>query len=212
MLWDAFDPKTAGPDVVLSNNNLSIDSTSGTVDTGAITTQYLNTGKYYFEITLVNAGTGPKGCGIAVPGTPYSQLISGTNGLIVIGNGTVFLNGTSILSIGAMVVGSPIYLAINLDFMLAWLKSAPGNNWNGNASYSPGSPGIGGVDISAVFSAKQTTPAVMINNDLGQQFTANFGQSAFSGTVPSGFTPGWPILIPTKPQIYRWRRGQYPNL
>lgn len=71
--------------------------------------------------------------------------------------------------------------------ILAW-ASVDGGPWNGDAAADPAS-GAGGVDISAV-GANALFP--MVHTSGTAVTTFNFGQSAFSYSVPTGYTAGWP--------------------
>lgn len=60
--------------------------------------------------------------------------------------------------------------------------------WNGNPSADPVA-NVGGIDLSAMVSIPMI-PTVQGTGDQG--ILVNFGASGFAGSVPSGYTAGWP--------------------
>lgn len=86
--------------------------------------------------------------------------------------------------------GFIIGIAADIDNRKAWFRvvspSFLGNLWNGNASADP-TAGVNGVVVPS-------GPILPVacwgqNPDV---YTVDFGATAFSGTVPTGFTAGWP--------------------
>ena len=85
--------------------------------------------------------------------------------------------------------------AVDLNNRNVWFKciagSGTGVGWNGNLSYDPAA-NTGGTPILA----GSILPFVSFGNDnaVGVDIaTADFGATTFIGTVPTGFTAGWPI-------------------
>lgn len=70
-----------------------------------------------------------------------------------------------------------------------WFRLGAAGNWNNVSGRDPAT-GAGGIAINTLGGAIPVYPAVLLSNNL-DQITANFGDSAFTGTVPSGFTSGF---------------------
>jgi hypothetical protein len=191
--WNPSD-KTAG--ITLSGGNLVALASTGTQGVRAADLQY--TGKFYFEVT-VNVNSGNNHCLGFVPagtvlGTTFANnLVSsfaGRQAIVNSANSSVYINGVIALSLSgtAWVAGTLVCIAIDLDAGLVWFREGAAGNWNTSASANPAT-GAGGVATGYV-----RTPAypVFQSTTSGQQVTANFGDTAFSGAVPSGFISGWP--------------------
>jgi SPRY domain-containing protein len=176
----------------LSNGNLTATASSGATG-GARSTAQKTTGKYYFEITIPIIVEGcQSACGVVTSAGTYTNMANdGTNSTEILTNsGTIFSNNTTNSnSVGMPVDNDLIGVAIDLDNRRGWFRRN-GGNWNGNATNNPAT-NTGGVPIQ---SAVSFAPAVAFGSShaTGDRFTANFGGTAFSGAVPSGFTSGWP--------------------
>jgi hypothetical protein len=102
------------------------------------------------------------------------------------GSGTIWANGSSTgVSIGTH-NGFIIGIAVDLDNRKLWFRKAPSGDWNNNATNNPAT-NTGGTTVPA-----GTMIPFCVCDANGSVNTANFGSSAFSGAVPSGFTAGWP--------------------
>lgn len=182
--------------ITLSGSNLIATANLGTgAAVRAIDAQ--NTGKFYWETTN-NVGTvAQTGAGIAsTAATPIANLgnnnlTSVNNFCIYYHNNTVFRNGTSqSISPGAVTNGSVICHALDLTNRRYWVRLGAAGNWNGSAANNPVT-GVGGIDISSFSGGAFWTYPVVSAGATSDQWTANFGDSAFTGTVPSGFTSGF---------------------
>lgn len=196
----------------LSNGNLTfVTAPVGGADTYARATDGHVSGLYYFEINgWLQAGFDYYRSGIAlgttvIPGpTPASNILSIS---AVISNyslnwSQVFIGGTSVFSDAADGWATTAGIAVNLNTHQIWIRPNPTAPWNGSATANPAT-GIGGGDISA-FAGQPVFPIVTTHSTNLATFNCNFGQAAFAGAVPSGFTPGWPAqssLIAAMPQI-----------
>ena len=152
------------------------------------------TGKYYFEATFITITGGANlGVGVGTTASSYANLgnsaTTGNNGLAT---GTIWANGASTgISVGAYSNTQIVGVAVDLDNRKIWFRHSPSGNWNNNASYNPAT-NTGGVTIPA----GTMVPFVTFGGSGGlanNVVQADFGSTAFSGTVPSGFTAGWPI-------------------
>jgi hypothetical protein len=189
--WDA----ATIANVTLSGGNLVVTNTGGSSgDQGARVAAGKTTGKHYFEITYTSyGGGGNTGVGIATPASTYTAMGSNaTTGCEVFSSGNIYSNGGSTgQSLGTQVTGVIMGVAVDLDNRKIWFRNAPSGNWNdwtsGGATYNPAT-NVGGISIPS-----GTMAPICTFNAGGSVFTANFGASAFTGAVPSGFTAGWTV-------------------
>jgi len=183
--------------VTLSGGNLVATNTGTTsTDQGAkgAAANGKTSGKYYFEVTwtTVSAGNGNLGVGIGTPTSTYTGMgNNATTGDEAFQSGSTYANG-SIAGSGTGGVwssGLVMGVAVDMDNRRIWWRQSPSGIWNGNAGYSPVT-NVGGLTIPA----GTMVPFVTFGGSggaVGNVMTANFGASAFSGAVPSGFTSGW---------------------
>jgi hypothetical protein len=191
--WDAATVAA----VTLSGGNLIATNTGkNSADQGArvASTNAKTTGKYYFEATFITITGGANlGVGIGTTTSTYTGIgtnaTTGNNGLRT---GAIWANGANTgVSVGIYSNAQVAGVAVDLDNHKIWFRHSPSGNWNGNASYNPAT-NTGGITIPAgamvPFVTFGGTPGGAANNVVA----ADFGASVFSGTVPSGFTAGWP--------------------
>jgi hypothetical protein len=180
--------------VTLSGTNSLTATRSGSGGGGVRTLFSTNTGKYYFEYTCTT-WSGSVGVGIAnatanlatVGNTPTNACIASPSGIIYMGSTTGF-------TLGARANGDIIGVAIDLGGRLIWLRVAPSGNWNGNATHNPGT-GAGGINLTAISTGTTPMFGLFGHNSIVSAITANFGDTAFSGAVPSGFAAGFPAPV-----------------
>lgn len=148
-------------------------------------------GKYYFEITVSTWASASTTLGMAL--SSYSPLgipVGSANSVGFGRGGSISINGSSapgLPTLGSRTSGDIIGIAIDKSAQLIWFRVAPSGNWNGSGTANPAT-GTGGIDTSALSGALYACFAGFQVNEVA---TANFGASAFSGTVPSGFTAGF---------------------
>lgn len=182
----------------LSNGNLTYTHTSG-IGTARSLSQK-NSGKWYYEITAVSGIAGGQNhcAGAAKSAATDSDIvINGLGGGFVFQgvNGIIFANDTAPgLSLGSNIAnGDIIGFAVDLDNDKIWIRKAPSGNWNGQAIGSQNPAGnVGGASLSN-YSSTTMAPFAGFEATSGGVWTANFGASAFTGSVPSGFTAGWTV-------------------
>lgn len=194
--------------VTLSGGNLVATSTGTTSNNQGAHAPFADgqtTGKFYFEVTLTTyTGGAGVGVGIGTTAATYSGLsVFATGGDMCFavghtGTGTIFVNGGNVgYSIGARTSGDVIGLAVDLINRRIWFRLSPSGLWNGAAGHDPtigngtagGNPIPAGAMVPFVTYGSSFTGAAGV---AGNVWTANFGDSAFSGAVPSGYTAGWP--------------------
>jgi hypothetical protein len=204
MVTATFDPATVH-NVTLSNGNLTVTSPGDSlgVAQGVMVSSAAGktSGKYYFEVTITTTGPvdqgGNNGFGVSTVGNSYSNLINndGIGGVQCFWTDSgIWANSILVNTIGShgFSQGDVFGIAVDLDNRNAWFipvaGSLLGRNWNGHPTGDPvtntfGAPIVAGTIVP--YGAFDFC-------DPNDAQTANFGATAFVGTVPSGFTSGWP--------------------
>lgn len=152
----------------------------------------LSSGKYYWEYTFVNVTSSSTGVGIAIATAPLGTLSSNaTGGIMVYKGGTTWLNGASNANtIGFPSNGSVVCVALDVSSKLIWFRLGAGGSWNATSGTANNpATGTGGISLSALATPYFPACCPFASAD---SISGNFGQSAFVGAVPSGFTSGWP--------------------
>jgi hypothetical protein len=199
-------PTTFNPadrtNVTLSNGNLT---GTGTATTGAVRAiDAVTTGKYYWEVTYNAGSNGNTSVGIAnATANTASVASSPANAAVVYRTaGAIWVNGSNVgTSIGAITNGAVVCIAADIDNARIWFRIGAAGNWNNNVANNPAT-NVGGVAFSSIHSAGAAVYPLATYGISGEQTTANFGATGFTGTVPSGFTSGIgpvPIAPPTGP-------------
>ena len=181
--WNASDKLN----VTLSNSNLTATATA----VGAVRSNFnFNSGKYYWECTGATWTNGSTGIGAALAAPALSGLSSTTGAAIFFQSGAIFVNAVyqgAGVNFGPRSNGDIIGIAIDYGANLIWFRVCPSGNWNLNLGGSANpATGSGGLGIGTITTAA-LLPAALFNA-TSDQIVANFGGSAFSGAVPSGFT------------------------
>jgi hypothetical protein len=203
--WNSADAAT----ITFSNGNLTATSNAAGGG-GTRATVSKSTGKYYFEATMSTwSGTGAE-TGLATSsatllggGLAGQAAVTRSQGGV---NGSIYINGTySGSSLGPRTSGDIIGIASDLVAGLIWFRAAPSGNWNGSGTANPAT-GVGGISLGAL--AGSVLFPFFAASSTGQVATANFGASAFSGAVPSGFISWEAGLLPrpSRPPAIRIKR------
>lgn len=203
MTFDVFDTDsvaTAG--ITFSNGNLTALGGAGmTLSTPGMaqSREGKKAGKWYVEFTCVAVSGNGDGVGLipawGIPLTFIGGTLAGahdqgwgyftSNHVVHAASTQTSVNNTTW---GA---GDVIGMAIDLDNSLLWFNTN-GGAWVGTSGTPNPATGTGGFSISGFNPAlARVYPGVNLSGSAAQ-FTANFGASAFAGTVPSGFAAGWP--------------------
>jgi hypothetical protein len=188
--WSPTD-KSAG--ITLTGGNLiATNSGGGTNSVRALDKQV--TGKFYWECTCntissVITGVGIHAGWVSFVSGGYSSAV-GTCGVIQSGGG-VYVDGSHSgqPSLGALVAGNVICVAVDAGARLIWFRVGAAGNWNGSAANNPAT-GVGGVPFTSLGIGIQIYPSAVFGT-ISDQVTANFGDTAFTGAVPAGFTSGF---------------------
>ena len=188
-----WNPADKSASVVLSNGNLTPPLMSS-VGVRAIVGQANS--KFYWEVTCNSWASTASSIGVTKSGVAFTSLPSssapGTGVSGVAKTGNVYADGGSIGTLGAIVTGNVICIALDCTAGLIWFRIGAAGNWNGSGTANPVT-GVGGGAIH-LGGAVAIYPTVWPNNTT-EQATANFGDSAFTGAVPSGFTSGFPTTV-----------------
>lgn len=179
--------------VTLTGSNLIAACTG---NGGARSAHSLSSGKYYWENSYTTVQTNTLTAGIALAAANLAGLttncarINRTNGRILI---NAVDSGASISGGVAVAQGSAIGFAVDFTAKLLWARQGAAGNWNGSGTANPAT-GTGGLSITSIAGALF---ALMAGQNL-DKVTANFGDTAFTGAVPAGFTSGFPVAVTTR--------------
>ncbi|MGX1110555.1 MULTISPECIES: SPRY domain-containing protein [Bradyrhizobium] len=189
----AFDP-TSLSNATLSNGDLTATRTS-TSTGGAQSTDYKNSGKFYFEVTVGASHGSTDSIGVMASSYGYGALTNGNAGAgsgVWLGGGSIVNNGGTVGSVGgaANAAGSVICVAHDAGNGRVWYR-LNGGSWNNSGTADPAT-NTGGINLLAAQYAPVVGFSPFGSPTVGDNFTANFGASAFAYSVPSGFTAGWP--------------------
>jgi hypothetical protein len=200
--WDA----ASAHNVALSGSNLVATNTGTTSsDQGArVVSAMESTGKFYFEFTLTTHNAGFNYMfGAALAAATYGGIGgAGTGGVVCNFDGHMFDNGTDLASsqglvMDAFAAGDVCGVAVDMTNNRIYFRRVSGTPlawWNNGSSFnSHQDPALNNGTI--VPPAGALAPICTFGGTsgvAGSAITANFGQSAFVGAVPSGFTSGWP--------------------
>jgi hypothetical protein len=174
--------------VTLTGGNLIASVLNGPGVGGVRATVPQSSGKFYFEVvwahntTNITSGLSLASASVSAPASG-AVTINRSNGKIFVNNSDSGVSAT----LGGSVPDSVVGCAVDLSAQLVWFRVGAAGAWNGAVGGNPAA-GTGGVSLSPVAGALFPMMAGQSNDAV----TANFGDSAFSGAVPSGFTAGWP--------------------
>ncbi len=185
-----FNPSDKSAGITLTGSNLIATNNNGSAS-GVRAVDRQVTGKFYWECTLNVVVSASTAVGIV---SPYDALTAspsnaGLNTSGVIKNGNTYVNGVSAaINIGALTNGSVVCVAVDCVARLVWYRLGAAGNWNASASNNPAT-GVGGILIGLGQGIPIYPGAWPFS--LNDQITANFGDTAFTGAVPSGYTSGF---------------------
>lgn len=204
-IFTTLNPSDKSATIALSNGNLTMTNTGGTGGTnnypgarGTLKASLLPP-LLYFEATITAVTSGVEDCvGISGFGEPFATIaVDKFNAAILFPNGHIWENGTLRLSTSQTFTnGTPIGVATNITTSEIWFTTT-GSGYNSGGTANPAT-GIGGVSFSDINIGAALFPVGILDaqdtSNIDGPITFNFGQGAFSYTVPAGFTPGWGFL------------------
>jgi len=174
--------------VTLTGSNLI--ATVGTGTGGVRSVASLSSGKYYWENTWTTINTNTIVSGISLASASISApttacaKVSRLNGHIFINNSDT---GSTITGGSTVAPGSVVCCAVDFTAQLIWLRIGAAGQWNGSGTANPATAS-GGLSITSIAG----NLFAMMAGQTSDRVTANFGDSAFTGTTPAGFTAGFP--------------------
>jgi hypothetical protein len=209
--WNQKD-KTSG--IGLSNAAAMATAVSnGTLGEAIRGTVFRDSGKRYFEVTLGWTGA-PAGAGFGIA-TRAAILASATSGVAIVQfvggaardlqafGAAMALNNFLVNAVNSYVNhtigfnpgtprsfsgGNVCAVAVDLTSQLIWFKNlTTGSNWNYNLNGNPAT-GFQGVTIAALGGVAMTPVIAAVKDIVDPLGTLNVGLTAFTGTIPSGFT------------------------
>jgi hypothetical protein len=156
-------------------------------------------GKYYWEFTYTTVQTNSLYTGISLASASLSSPTTG-NAKVLRSTGGITINNIPTGSaLGIIAPASKIGIAVDLSALLIWFRIAPSGNWNGSGTANPAT-GVGGLSISSIAGALYP----VMGGQTSDVVTANFGDTAFTGAVPSGFASGFPTVAPSSGRAKVW--------
>lgn len=202
--WNPSDKTAAG---TLSTFNLTFTTGS---NSGVRTVARQSAFKYYWEYTLASVSGLQVLVGVANASATLSS-IGGTptnaSGMYC-NSGALYINGTTAPgnpNLGAPANGDVLCVALDMDNSLVWYRRNAGN-WNASGTANPATA-TGGISVSAIISTGLYGVAASSIGVSGAVIVANFGNTPFLQTVPSGFVSGLPptgYVPPTTAMARAW--------
>lgn len=182
-----WNPADKSASVTLSGSNLTA---TGSASAGGVRANaFKTTGKVYWEYTCTAASGTATGSGTDI-GIGLSSAIlssvggSGTNAVLqIMSSGIIYVNGNTSAFGGAVVCPATVAVAVDFTGKKFWLRALNGGQWNGNNATNDPGTGLGGSDISSL--SGNWYPLVTFS--AADVITANFGASAFVGSMPTGY-------------------------
>jgi hypothetical protein len=193
----AFDPGLL-VSTTLSNGNLTVTHSSTANNSGARSTSYRTSGKYYFEVTMTNIHGNFDCCGILTQAGTYTNLVTGSSNCMTTfkSSGAIYSNNVSSgKTLGAIAAGDIIGIAVDLDARKGWMRKNSGP-WNGDLTHNPATS-AGGVPLPPTVAFSPAIGFGGTGTAANDAMTANFGSGAvpYLTPAPAGFNT-WPASPP----------------
>ena len=183
--WNSAD-KAA--EITLSGSDLVATHSTSTNYGGVRTVASKTTGKFYWEVTYTTGGTEDY-IGVAKAGASLAAYLgSDTNGwgFYMQSNDVYYSAGLAFSGSGSVSAASVIMFATDHDAGKLWV--GVGGSWRNSGDPAAGT---GHVNSASLFAGIAIYPCFISKGATAGAATANFGASAFSHSVPSGFTSGF---------------------
>lgn len=181
--YATWNPSDKAADVALSNGNLTASRTTGGSPATVRATVGKSSGKWYWEMTIGAATIGGTHSGVCDNTVSLTSFLgNNATGWIYFDQNGNKINNSISTAYGASYTGGDVLMfALDMNSGKVWF----GKNGTWQAS---GDPGAG---TNEAFSGLSGTiyPAYH-NYYAADNATVNFGASAFSYSVPSGFNSG----------------------
>jgi hypothetical protein len=194
---NTLNPSDTAANITLTNGNRTATKSTAAAWASIRAVASKTTGLWYFEFTSAASVTSGGGTAVGVSsGTASLTIAAGdqqspSDVIVARDGGTIeYNNAASVNDVThfAWNTGSvTVQIAVDVGSRLFWAKPLNGTalGWNNSGSANPAT-GTGGISFAgsgAVF------PVVgLFSNTTPDAGTINFGQTGFSGSVPSGFS------------------------
>lgn len=194
--YATLNPADIAADLTLSGGNLAVtrNGTNNLAWRSVRANQGKSSGKWYYEIknTANSVTAGRHMLGTMAGGSSLTNRHPGLDGEStgvqdVSPDWRCFQAGVSALSTGygTLALNDWLFIALDLNAGKIWCKRSSSANWDGG-----GDPAAGTAPTRTFTPGGTLYPAIGLY-DSPAAAEANFGASAFVGTVPSGFNAGW---------------------
>ena len=186
-----FDPLAKGPRVTLSGGNLVATHSSSTSDD--TTYSQLNRsstlgGKFYIEMTITTYAGGGNDIGVGIDSVntaTSTYFYSASTGYAYYGvNGQKWNNNAGAAYGNSYTTGDVIGIAIDMDNRYIYFSK--NGTWQNSGDPTSGATGTG-----KAYTFTAGTYYIAVNTAGASVVTANFGASAFSYSIPSGYIGTW---------------------
>jgi hypothetical protein len=179
-----WNPADKSANITLSNGNLTATN-GGSGDNLVRSIVSASSGKKYCEITAdikVNNGTD---LGVGTGAEALTNWVGATADSVgwIGGDGNIWLNSNPITGVATWTQGDTLCIAFDIDNMRIWFRTN-GGNWNNSGTANPAT-NTEGIDVSALNAGPFFVMVSFRTN--ADQFTANFGGTAYAHAPPSGF-------------------------
>lgn len=196
-----WNPSDKATNITLSGLNLVATASSG-VAGGVRSVSGKRTGKWYVEFTCttwdssLNTGVGLTSAYASLTNMVGSGAVKDTTS--VNAGGAIYSLGVNTgYSIGAVANGDIVCMAVDFDNRQAWFRHN-GGSWNA----SSGTANDPTVPSTGVYLGPYTDYLAFSSNLLNGAVTLNAGDSAFTYSVPTGYTSGWDTVDTTGPRSF----------
>lgn len=194
-----WNPSDKAASITLSGGNLI--ATSNSITQGGVRTiDNQSAGQFYWEYTvntLTAATNHYAGLAASTWNINASQGLGSGSGTGTTGVGLstsssiIYVDGASSgTNIGALASGGLICVAADFTAKRIWYRNGAAGNWNNNVANNPAT-GVGGISIPNLGGGTVPAYPALSMNHTNDRITGNFGDSAFTGAVPSGFNSGF---------------------
>jgi len=211
---EILDSATSGPDMTLSNNNLTV-LTTGSDNSIALSTVPVSTGLVYFEFQRNTLITTSGHIGLA--GSGYNLSSFWVDTFILKGNGDIRVNDSyqapSLLTPDQIATTDAVCFAVDMNHQRAWIKVGIANAWQGASGSDPTTSSTG-FDIGPMIGTGVAAALLTYGTGIGGTF--NFGSTPFLGVIPTGYQSFTANAIPDAKTIWftidgtTWTNGGNP--
>ena len=180
----------------ISNGGLDIDYTDSDDNVASVATFAIDSGKYYFEVLLRAGSSSVLSSLIGVAPDSYLELKRNNanawpgkdtdSGVGIDGSGAKYVDGNSSTYGSSFTTNDVVGVAVDADAKkVAFSKN--GQFSDGNGSYNQGANVASGGQVTIDGTGPYFPVFADTSSSRNPQFTLNFGQRAFSHSIPSGY-------------------------